>query len=295
MRPRLLDLFCGAGGAAVGYYRAGWDVVGVDIAPQPNYPFRFVRADALDFLSDHGREYSATHASPPCQRYSTMTADPSRHPDLIAPVRQLLIDTGGPWVIENVPQAPLIDPVILCGSSFALGVRRHRAFESSVPISERPCRHADQGTPVGVYGQHPDRRQHYRPNGQQRGVKARTLYEGRRAYGHRLDDLARTGRVRPARIHRAHRPGAARPRRRAGRRMTMTVGDLTARHLGRRIRLDGLHQPGLDWDAPRVSVEARLVGISQAWGPGLRLHLRPANLAWVLVSLDTPITLLEEP
>ena len=76
--------------------------------------------------------------------------------------------------------------------------------------------------------------------------------------------------------------------------MTMTVGDLTVRHLGRRIRLDNLMQPGLDWDAPRVSVEARLVGISQAWGPGLRLHLRPA-LAWALVSLDTPITLLEEP
>ena len=183
MRPRLLDLFCGAGGAAMGYYRAGFDVMGVDIVPQPRYPFTFVQGDALEYLAKHGHEYDAIHASPPCQRYSAMTADPERHPDLIAPVRELLAATAGPWVIENVPQSPMIDPTQLCGSSFALGVRRHRNFEASVPLAGRPCRHREQGTPVGVYGQHPDRRAYLRPSGTSRGAKAVSLYDGQRAMG----------------------------------------------------------------------------------------------------------------
>ena len=183
MRPRLLDLFCGAGGAAMGYHRAGFDVVGVDIAEQPNYPYMFVLSDALDYLRRHGRNYDAVHLSPPCQRYSTMTADPSRHPDLIGSAREIVAALGVPYVIENVPGAPLDDPVRLCGSSFSLGVRRHRNFEANFDIPALDCNHRAQGTPLGVYGQHPDRMQHWRPSGQSRGIKARTLYEGQWAMG----------------------------------------------------------------------------------------------------------------
>src|SRR5262245_32328515 len=145
MRPRLLDLFCGAGGAAVGYDRAGFQVVGVDIAPQPNYPFTFGEADALEYLkwivlpSLGARKFAAIHASPPCQRWSTKTRNPERHPDLIEPVRVLLESTGLPYVIENVPDAPLRDPVQLCGSSFGLGVQRHRSFETNFPLLVPDC------------------------------------------------------------------------------------------------------------------------------------------------------------
>lgn len=202
MRPRLLDLFCGAGGASMGYHRAGFDVVGVDIAPQPEYPFPLHVGDAVDALAQLKAghrlrfeesdgswrrlgldDFVAEHASPPCQRFSTATADPTRHPDLIAPVRSGLLRLGRHYVIENVPGAPLLDPVRLCGSSFSLGVRRHRHFEANFELTGRDCRHAAQGTPVGVYGQHPDAEQHYRPNGQQRGMKARTIYEGQWAMG----------------------------------------------------------------------------------------------------------------
>ena len=183
MRPRLLDLFCGAGGAAMGYHRAGFDVVGVDIAPQPNYPFEFHQADALEYLAAHGHEFDAIHASPPCQRYSTATADPSRHPDLIAPVRSALLRLRKPYAIENVPGAPLFDPARLCGSAFGLRVRRHRGFESNVLIVGTEHHHAEQGRPVGVYGQHPDRKQHLRPDGTQRGTKATSAEHAGRAMG----------------------------------------------------------------------------------------------------------------
>ena len=151
---RLLDLFCGAGGASMGYHRAGFEVVGVDINPQPHYPFEFHQADALEFdLSG----FDAIHASPPCQRYSAMTrrhvGRSESHPDLVAPMRERLIANGAPWVIENVEGSPLIDPVTLCGSMFGLGVRRHRLFESSSPLADPPpCDHAGQGRVVGVYG-----------------------------------------------------------------------------------------------------------------------------------------------
>lgn len=181
----------------MGYHRAGFEVVGVDINPQPNYPFRFVQADALMLVRDVFRgcwhtpgpgsqclgRIEAAHASPPCQRYSTMTASPDRHPDLIAPTREMLAAAGLPYVIENVPQAPLVNPVYLCGSAFGLWVRRHRAFESNLPIVGTECYHAEQGRPVGVYGQHPDRRQYFRPDGTQRGTKATSLGHGQRAMG----------------------------------------------------------------------------------------------------------------
>ena len=181
---RLLDLFCGAGGAGEGYRRAGFEVVGVDIAPQPNYPFKFHQGDALDFIAENAGRFDAIHASPPCQRYSTATgAGRNKHPDLVDPTRRALAATGLPWVIENVPQAPLVAPVLLCGSAFGLKVRRHRHFEANWPLRGAECHHSEQGRPVGVYGQHPDRRQYFRPDGTQRGTKATSLAHGRRAMG----------------------------------------------------------------------------------------------------------------
>ncbi len=158
MKPRLLDLFCGAGGAAKGYADAGFEVVGVDIAPQPNYPYRFIEDDAMRFmyeLTSTGpgalSPYDAIHASPPCQAYSLVTPDPSMHPDLIAPVRHLLEQAGLPYVIENVPLAPLRDPVRLCGSSFGLDVMRHRKFETNFPIMVPPCAHGGRPAKFDVY------------------------------------------------------------------------------------------------------------------------------------------------
>lgn len=146
-RPRLLDLFCGAGGSAVGYHRAGFDVVGVDNRPQPHYPFEFVQADALSYLGgliDSGwvgddSEFDAIHASPPCQHYSQATAwrgNRADHPDLIGPTRDLLEATGLPYVIENVEAArhELRDPVMLCGDEVGLPVYRRRFFETNWPL-----------------------------------------------------------------------------------------------------------------------------------------------------------------
>ena len=157
-RPRLLDLFCGAGGAAVGYHRAGFDVVGVDIEPQPHYPFEFIQGDAIEALRRPAwalqTEYDAIHASPPCQTFTVYRncrpgAEP-RWPDLIAATRDLLKETGLPWVMENVPGAPMVDDptlfgdfgISLCGTSFGIPVRRHRIFESSFPIPKHSCRHS---------------------------------------------------------------------------------------------------------------------------------------------------------
>jgi len=135
---RLLDMYSGAGGAAEGYHRAGFTVVGVDIAPQPQYPFAFVQGDAIEYLAEHGHEFDAIHASPPCQRYSAMSAArpglADKSPDLVASSRAALSENGRPYVIENVPRAPLIDPVILCGQMFGLALYRHRLFESSVSL-----------------------------------------------------------------------------------------------------------------------------------------------------------------
>jgi DNA (cytosine-5)-methyltransferase 1 len=140
---RLLDLFCGAGGCAVGYHRAGFtEIVGVDNRPQKRYPFAFVQADALEYVRDHGKEFDAIHASPPCQRYTraSFTNDNrGKHPDLLGPTRELLKRTGLPWVIENVPGAPLEGwPIQLCGLMFGLKVFRHRWFESSLFIMSLP-------------------------------------------------------------------------------------------------------------------------------------------------------------
>jgi DNA (cytosine-5)-methyltransferase 1 len=168
-KPRLLDLFCGAGGAGMGYHRAGFEVVGVDIRPMPRYPFEFHQADALEYLREHGHEFDAIHASPPCQAYSMAGTQwrvaGAEYPDLVEPTREALKLTGKPYVIENVPGAPLINPVILNGALFGLRVRRTRLFETSfamplvlIPPEEksnfrmgRPVKEGDVITPVGHF------------------------------------------------------------------------------------------------------------------------------------------------
>lgn len=134
-RPRALDLCCCAGGAAVGLHRAGFDVVGVDIKPQPNYPFTFRQADALTYPLCG---FDFIWASPPCQRYCALATreDLSAYPDIIAPLRERLVASGIPWVIENVPGAPIRCDVMLCGAMFGLRSYRHRHFEASFPIPQ---------------------------------------------------------------------------------------------------------------------------------------------------------------
>jgi DNA (cytosine-5)-methyltransferase 1 len=154
---RLLDLFCGAGGAAMGYHRAGFtEIVGVDIKPQPRYPFTFVLGDALEYVKAHGHEFDAIHASPPCQAYTLMRHMGKRAgenaPDLVAVTRERLLSVGAPWVMENVVGSPLVNPTTLCGSPFGLGVRRHRLFESSVLILRASCIHDPDSWPVAVWG-----------------------------------------------------------------------------------------------------------------------------------------------
>lgn len=161
MRPRLLDLFCGQGGAAWGYHLAGFDVTGIDIRPQPLLPaeITFIHADALAYLRGHGHEYDAIHASPPCRAYTHArhsAPNTYHHPQLIEPVREALKATGRPYVIENVPGAPLSDPVLLCGAMFGLKTYRHRLFETNwdlggqAPTHEpHTARTARMGRPAG--------------------------------------------------------------------------------------------------------------------------------------------------
>lgn len=156
MNPLLLELYCGAGGAAKGFHDSGFTVIGVDINPQPNYPYEFHQADALDVLRTllsgatwqgyRLADFAAAHASPPCQLFTPLGAVhgdgyAARHVDLIAPTRELLQATGLPWTMENVPQAPLLNPITLCGSMFDLPVKRHRDFESSFTLYAPSCRH----------------------------------------------------------------------------------------------------------------------------------------------------------
>lgn len=158
MRPRLLDLYCGAGMAADGYVRAGFDVVGVDINPQPHYPYPFIKADALDVLA-HTHGFDAIHASPPCQLHTRAKhlrkaqGGASKYPDLLTPTLELLRAQDAPWVVENVPDAPGMGAAaVCCGSAFGLGVRRHRLFLSDdVFLVGSGCDHKGQGRPWGVY------------------------------------------------------------------------------------------------------------------------------------------------
>ena len=157
---KLLDLFCGAGGAAMGYHRAGFkDITGVDIKPQPRYPFKFVQADAMTYPLEG---FSAIHASPPCQAFTAMKTmwNAKKHEDLLTPTRKRLDSTGTRYVIENVEGAPMAGYVIiLCGSSFGLGaddarLQRHRLFETNVPMLAPACNHGMADRVIGVYGGH---------------------------------------------------------------------------------------------------------------------------------------------
>jgi len=123
-------------------------VVGVDIKPQPHYPFEFHQADALEYLAKHGHEFDVIHASPPCQTYSVLAHFANEKLDLIPPVRQLLQQIGRPFVIENVPGAPLQGTLMLCGTMFGLGVIRHRIFECwpAIFFPPRPCAHQGNAT-----------------------------------------------------------------------------------------------------------------------------------------------------
>ena len=198
---RLLDLFCGAGGAAVGYHRAGFEVVGVDHVAQKNYPFPIIVMDALEamdrliagegLVASDGRTYylsdfDVVHASPPCQAFTALRTawNGKRHPDLLTPtLRRLCSLDGTPWVVENVPGAPLQPDVMLCGTMFGLGIgeaelRRHRLFQhQNVPLMLTPsCAHGTRPITIGVYGQHGrDRR---------RGVQTFfSVADGRQAMG----------------------------------------------------------------------------------------------------------------
>ena len=139
---RILDLFCCAGGAGKGYAQAGFEVVGVDIDPQPHYPLQFIQADALEISLDYLKTFDAVHASPPCQAYSDLAkrnGNAHEWPRLIEPVRKMFIHSGLPYVIENVDGAPLRHPVILCGTMFkGLRVLRHRLFEANFSILTPP-------------------------------------------------------------------------------------------------------------------------------------------------------------
>ena len=170
---RLLDLFCGAGGCSVGYHRVGFEVVGVDINPQKNYPFEFHQADAMTYPLNG---FDAIHTSPPCQAYTIAGYNERKngriYPDLVNAIRQRLIENKKPWIIENVPGSPLArGSLILCGSQFGLPIARHRIFETSFGLLNGlpSCRHAENliticgnGTPQWIRkarmakGLHPD-------------------------------------------------------------------------------------------------------------------------------------------
>jgi DNA (cytosine-5)-methyltransferase 1 len=204
-KPRLLDLFCGAGGAAEGYRRAGFEIVGVDIAEQPDYPFEFLKQDALwmlEVLVGHGSifpettmssptdaprywldDFQAIHASPPCPAYSSLRSlhPDADHPRLYERVRDWLRATELPYVIENVIGAPYASGVMLCGSMFGLPIRRHRNFETSFLVLGPECRHDEQGELVGIYGasdgpRKPDGGKH---PGNKRGPRQATTAEAR--------------------------------------------------------------------------------------------------------------------
>lgn len=207
MRPLLVDLYCKAGGAGMGYHRAGFDVLGVDKEPQPRYPFPFIQADVLSLTPEWlRRNADAIHASPPCQAHTSLKTmhNAKKHEDLIPETRDLLDACGLPWIMENVMGAPMGGPaIVLCGTMFDLGVddaelRRHRQFASNRPISPPcKCRHGQRNATLGLYGGHIRNRQRtitvvgYTPyNADARPGRSRTIGaygEGFRDSGRKLD------------------------------------------------------------------------------------------------------------
>ncbi len=179
---RLLDLFCGAGGASKGYAQVGFQVVGVDIKHGKRYPYEYLRQDVMTLSVDFLGAFDVIHASPPCQLFSSTKhlrnaqGKGSSKLDLVEPIREMLVASGRPYVIENVLGAPLINPVTVCGSFFGLKVRRHRLFESNLEIVGTGCKHKEQGRPIGIYGSMRDEI----PSG---GKTAETIEQAREAMG----------------------------------------------------------------------------------------------------------------
>ena len=151
---RLLDLYCCGGGAGVGYSRSGFEVVGVDIEHQPKYPFKLIQSDAIEYLLKHGHEYDAIHASPPCQNNTSSTkvhkAAGKVYECFIERTREALIKVGKPYIIENTMDAPLLNPVVLCGLMFGLKTYRHRLFESNIKLTApNHSKHIAKNTKMG--------------------------------------------------------------------------------------------------------------------------------------------------
>lgn len=176
-RPTLLDAYCGAGGAGEGYARAGFDVTGVDNRPQPRYPHRFIQADALTYIAEHGHEYDAIHASPPCHDHTELGfKHGGRLPSdgtgwMLGATIEALRSGTAPWVVENVPRAEMPGAFTLCARSFgATQLRRHRKFLTSFPVLIPPCACQRGAATIGVYGDlsRSDRSMGRNPDGRRR-------------------------------------------------------------------------------------------------------------------------------
>ena len=182
-RLKLLDLFCGAGGASAGYARAGFEVTGIDVKHGKRYPFDYIKGDVRDYLDpEFLQQFDVIAASPPCQSFSATKhlrnaqGKSTTKTNMIPMVRDALMMANRIYVIENVPNAPLINPIQLCGSAFGLKVRRHRLFESNFKLKGTECHHKQQGKPVGIYGSMRDEI----PNG---GHTAKTMEQANKAMG----------------------------------------------------------------------------------------------------------------
>ena len=136
-RPKLLALFCSAGGDSMGYHRAGFDVTGVDIEPQPRYPFKFIQADAFEFFAKHGHEFDIVVGGPMCRDHTPLTsvAGFTGTGWQLAATEKMFVESGMPYVLENVPASPLKADIVLCGGMFGLRTYRHRKFKSNIPLT----------------------------------------------------------------------------------------------------------------------------------------------------------------
>ena len=170
---KLLDLYCCGGGAGYGYEKAGYDVTGIDIEPQPKHRGKIIIADAIEYLKAHFQEYDVIHASPPCQKYSMSSMQfrkaGKEYADLIEITRKELIKTGKPYIIENVPGAPLHNPIELCGAMFGMRTYRHRLFESNMPI--KAPEHPEHKNPNAKMGRKAKSHEHIQYVGHFSGVK----------------------------------------------------------------------------------------------------------------------------